>query len=412
MKAHPGLSTSLRGRLRRWAGLAHLWLGLTVGAVFAIAGVTGALLVFYVEADRAAHVELRDLAGQAPTQAYEPVLRALEAHAPHREGAWRLEITEEGGAVPVRYYDPPETRGRGFAPLMMWVDPADGRVVREAYWGEYAATWIYDLHYALLIGDLGKKIMAVVGGLVLVLLAGGAWLWWPAKGKLRSGLTLKRNASPQRRIYDLHKVAGIYGLLQLVVLSVTGSVLAAPEWFRPGLATLGPLYEAPAPRSSLSPGAQRISVDAAVARAQAVFPQARLAWIEAPAGATGVYRINLQQPGEPSRRFPRTNVWLDQYSGRVLAVRDPRAEAAGDVVLNWMHAVHSGEAGGMAGRLLVLVSGLGAASLFGTGVVRFLHKRRARVLAGRKGPRKFVQDQGRAAPTAVKYGHEKLPLPG
>jgi hypothetical protein len=50
-----------------------------------------------------------------------------------------------------------------------------------------------------------------------------------------------------------------------------------------------------------------------------------------------------------------------------------------------MHAVHSGEAAGLAGRLLVLVSGLGAASLFVTGVIRFRHKRRARVLAGRNG---------------------------
>ena len=49
-----------------------------------------------------------------------------------------------------------------------------------------------------------------------------------------------------------------------------------------------------------------------------------------------------------------------------------------------MHAVHNGEAAGLPGRLLAAISGLGAASLFVTGVVRFLHKRHARVLAGRK----------------------------
>ncbi|WP_334163915.1 PepSY-associated TM helix domain-containing protein [Phenylobacterium sp.] len=381
MKPPRGSSASLRGRLRRWAGLAHLWLGLSVGLVFGVAGITGTLLVFYVEADAATHQAVRAVAPVRGPVVYEPVLRALQAHAPQRPGAWRLEVTDEGGAIPVRYYAPAETQGRGFAPLMLWVDPARGTVVREAFWGEYLGTWIYDLHYALLMGDAGKKVMAVTGGLVLVLLLGGAWLWWPARGKLRSALTLKPAATPQRRVYDLHKVAGIYGLLPLLVLIASGVVLGAPEWFRP---VLGPLYEQPELASAASAEAPRIPVDHAVARAQAMFPQARLAWIETPAGPDGVYRINLQQPGEPSRRFPRTNVWLDQYSGQVLAVRDPRREGAGDVLLNWMHAIHSGEAGGLAGRLLVFVSGLGAASLLVTGLIRFGHKRRARALAGRR----------------------------
>jgi uncharacterized iron-regulated membrane protein len=385
MRAHPGSSTSLKGRLRRWAGLAHFWLGLTAGSIFAVAGVTGAFLVFYVEADRAAHAELRPHETPPPA-AYAPILQTLEAHARERPGAWRIEVTGRGGPVPVRYYNPPETAGRGFAPLMLWVDAEGGRVVREAFWGEYVATWMYDLHYALLMGDLGKTLMAVVGVLVLVLLVGGTWLWWPAGGKLRSALTLKRAASPQRRIYDLHKVAGIYGLLLLTVLTVTGVVLGAPEWFRPGLAAFGPLHKAPELQATPIRGATRISVDAAVARAQAEFPAAQLAWIETPAGPRGVYRINLQQPGEPSRRFPRTNVWIDPYTGDVLAVRDPRRDSAGDKVLNWMHAVHNGEAAGLPGRLLVAISGLGAASLFVTGLVRFLHKRRARIRAGRKTP--------------------------
>src|SRR5688572_32919442 len=91
MRAHPGSSTSLKGRLRRWAGLAHLWLGLTAGAIFAVAGVTGAFLVFYVEADRAADAELRP-AHAPPPAAYAPILRTLEAHAPDRPGAWRIEV--------------------------------------------------------------------------------------------------------------------------------------------------------------------------------------------------------------------------------------------------------------------------------------------------------------------------------
>lgn len=379
----PAARVPARVDLRRWMGRVHLWLGLSLGLLLAVAGVTGALLVFYVEADTALDPRLRAIDPHARPASWESVLTALQAHAPRRAGAWRIEVTDHGGPVPVRYYKPAETAGRDFAPLMLWVDPEGPRVAREAFWGEYLATWIYDLHYALLIGKAGKQLMAVCCLFTLALFLGGVWLWRPAPGKLKSALTLKRAASPQRRVYDLHKLAGVYGLIPMLVLVVTGGLLAAPDWVRPGIACLSPLYQPPEPHAHAAPGASRIPVDAAVAVARARFPAARLAWIETPTGADGVYRINLQQPGEPSRRFPRTNVWVDPYSGAILAVRDPRLEGAGDQTLNWLHAIHSGEAGGLIGRLLVLVSGLATAGLFVTGLVRWRHKAVARRRAGR-----------------------------
>lgn len=394
----PGSSASLRGRLRRWAGLAHLWLGLGAGAVFALAGLTGALLVFYPELDAASDARLRSVDATARPVSYEAVYQALRAHAPNRPGPWRIEVPTGGGPLPARYYQPAETAGRSFAPLMVWVDPGGPGVVREAVWGEYAATWIYDLHYALLLGDLGKRVMAVVGVLILVLLVGGAWLWWPPTGKLRSALTLKRAASPQRRIYDLHKVAGIYGILQLAILSVTGAMLDAPDWVKPVLAQAGPLYQAPHLGSDPTAGRPRLPVDVAVATAKSRFPRADLAWIETPAQSRGVYRVNLHQPGEPSRRFPRTSVWVDPYTGAVLAVRDPFLEGPGDVTLNWLHAVHNGEAAGLPGRIAALLSGLGAVALFVTGVVRWRHKARARRLAPRRVRRAEVAPGQRSLP--------------
>ena len=106
---------------------------------------------------------------------------------------------------------------------------------------------------------------------------------------------------------------------------------------------------------------------------------AQLAWIETPTSATGTIRINLWQPGEPSRRFPRANVWLDPYMGAVLAIRDGRGEGAGDTVLNWLHPLHGGEALGLAGRVLVLLSGLAATGLAVTGWARWLVRWNSRV---------------------------------
>ncbi|RWA51149.1 hypothetical protein AU476_25200 [Cupriavidus sp. UYMSc13B] len=58
----------------------------------------------------------------------------------------------------------------------------------------------------------------------------------------------------------------------------------------------------------------------------------------------------LRQPGEPGWRFPRTNVWIDQYSGAVLGIRDPRRNSAADTLLDWLHPLHGGGAFGLPGR--------------------------------------------------------------
>ncbi|MCQ8105728.1 PepSY domain-containing protein [Methylomonas sp. SURF-2] len=117
-----------------------------------------------------------------------------------------------------------------------------------------------------------------------------------------------------------------------------------------------------------------ISIDQAVNNARTVFPQAELRWIETPHDAHGSFRINLRQAGEPSRRFPKTNVWVDQYSGNILLAHDPVDFSAGDTFIHWLHPLHSGEAFDMPGRLLVLLTGLSCPLLFVTGLLRWLQK--------------------------------------
>lgn len=355
----------------------HLWIGLTAGLVFVLAGITGSLLVFYVEIDRWLDPQIAAAApaANAPRASYASMLRALRAAHPARTGAWRLEMPMDALApVAARYIKPRETEHLGFAPLLAWIDPATSQVSTSRFWGDTAMTWIYDLHYTLLLDRDGRLIMAIVGLVLMISLALGVALWWP-RGNWRRALTLKRGASRERRVYDLHKLGGVYGLALLVVLCATGVMLEVPQYANPIVERVSPLYRPPALQSQASSGGVRIDVDTAVEIAQRRFPTATLRWIETPAGSHGVYRINLRQPGEPSRRFPRTNVWIDQYSGAVLAVRDPRANSGGDTLLDWLHPLHSGEAFGMTGRLLILVSGVLPVLLFVTGLMRWQHKR-------------------------------------
>ncbi len=150
-------------------------------------------------------------------------------------------------------------------------------------------------------------------------------------------------------------------------------MLDLPDQVRPLLRQMSSLYATPV--LTVAPTGNPLPLDTLIARAERRFPDGRLAWIETPARATAAIRINLARPGEPSRRFPRTNVWLDPYSGRILAVRDGLAESGGDVLLNWLHPLHGGEVFGMAGRLLALLAGLSPIALFVTGLLRWRRRR-------------------------------------
>ena len=357
--------------LRIVARRVHLWLGLSLGLLFVVSGLTGSILAFYPELDRALVPALRAVPAGSRPPSWQTVLDALHRDHPDRPGAWRIEVTPTGGPVPVRYYRPVETADRAFAPLMLWLDPRDLRTVRAGFWGDYPTSWIYALHWQLLAGRTGEVAMGIAGVALVLLLLTGLVAWWPRPGQWRRALHLKRAAAPVRRLYDLHKLVGLAGVPVLLVVVVTGVLLEFSDQVRPAL---GPLFSMPALATHPRAGPP-LPLDRLVARAKRRFPDATLAWIETPAAPDGTVRINLARPAEPSRRFPRTNVWLDPWTGAILAVRDGQGERGGDILLNWLHPLHGGEALGLAGRLMVLLSGLGATALAMTGWWRWAIRR-------------------------------------
>ncbi|BBL60560.1 hypothetical protein MKFW12EY_41730 [Methylomonas koyamae] len=71
---------------------------------------------------------------------------------------------------------------------------------------------------------------------------------------------------------------------------------------------------------------------------------------------------------------------FDRCSGHILDHDDlslPIAKA-GEIFTRWQWPLHSGQAFGMTGRILVFITGLACPVSFTTGVIRWLQKRRGR----------------------------------
>lgn len=366
-------------RLRLFVRWLHLWLGLGVGALFTLLGLTGSALVFYEDIDAWLHPEIRvETALPAPgwdSPVWDRALATVRERWPERHGAWRFEATGRAGAIAARHQAP--GGGHHGHRTMVWLTPDGTDVLRHAVWGDYAMTWLYDLHMMLLAGDTGRAVVGWTGLGMVALLLSGLWAWWP-RGSWRTALHFKREAVRSRRLRDIHKLAGLAGLPLLLMLAITGVMLALPAQSDAVLTrALGPV-ERPARVVSAADHGTPISLAAALASAHRAMPRARLAWVEAPGRADGAIMVRVQQPDDPSHRFPHSYVWVDQYRGRLLAVQDRERFGLSNRVNNWLHPLHDASVGGLWLRVPVALVGLVPALLFATGLLRWWGLRRER----------------------------------
>lgn len=363
---------------RLWLKL-HLWVGLGLGGVFALLGLTGSVLVFYLEVDELINPQIR-VEAPAPRPSADAVFAQLQRLHPERTGPWRIEMPlAPDRPLLVRYYNPPETAGRGFAPLMLSLDPHTLAETSHRFWGGYLTTWLYDLHYTLLLGQTGKDIVGYSGLVMLFSLISGMVLWWPSRARLAAALRPVLRAGTVRWVYDLHVLSGVYGLVVLAVLAFTGAVLSLPDLARPLVAAASPLsppYRGPG--GLLPEGVPALSLDEAMRIARGELHQGEVRWIETPGQAGRPIAIRMHVAEDPGHRFPHSHVWVDPGTGAVLATRDYRRNSSGDSFMDWMHPLHNGEAFGLTGRILACIGGLIPTVLLVTGWLRWQHKRTAR----------------------------------
>jgi uncharacterized iron-regulated membrane protein len=364
--------------LRSFARLLHLWLGLSLGLLLALLSLTGAALVFYIEIDNALH--------PAPTARHasvadwaSPVWDSVLATA-RREfpdaGDWSFEANGMEGAIPARFYPSQGHHDHHAEREMVWFSADGNKVVRSQPWGGYLMSWIYELHMHLLAGETGSLLVGWGGLASLLVLLSGLLTWWP-KGTWRNALSFKRSAVPIRRLRDLHKHGGLWSLPLLLLLVFTGALLALPD-VKQQLFTIALVAPDPIPEPRSTPtNTAPVALSQALRAAHAAAPKAQLAFIDVPGDPTAPLRMRVQMPTDPHRRFPGSFIFVDQYSGEVLAVHDTSRSNASTRIAAWIRPIHDGSIGGLGTRLLAVVLGLLPTALLITGFL-YWRKRRAR----------------------------------
>nr|WP_172834363.1 PepSY-associated TM helix domain-containing protein [Nitrospira japonica] len=368
----------------RWLRV-HLWLGLSVGALLVIVGLTGSVLVFMNEFDAWLNPALLTAVPSDSRSIQRPLNEIIAAAERMVEPESRIlaVMGQHGreGVFSISYMQPSLAQRRVF------VDPYTATVTGTREFGThevvpaYLIEAVFQLHFTLLSGETGQTIVAIGALLLLVSIATGFILWWPLTGKWRQAFTIRRPATAVRVTFDLHKVFSLYPSLVLGVVLLSGVSMNLHDAFVQVIQWLSPGTRGASARLLSSPSRGRLPIGVVKAWdiATSRYSGGNLYGIFPPESLTGVYLVAFRQVPELSAFWSERWIVIDQYSGAILEARAPdMRRTAGESFLDWQWPLHSGQAFGWPGRLAVFAAGLACPVIFATGVLMWSRKRRSR----------------------------------
>ena len=389
----------LQNRRKRWLQV-HLYLGLFAGAILAVVGLTGSILVFFEELQEILNAEQIVISAPPESQRnllpLDEIIASAETVKPKGSKFYSIYYPREPEfAYKLQYrVRAPEQDNNGSG-YYIFVNPYSAKVTGvqfwyfadgKRYWGIPFVSFIMQLHYCLLLGDMGEMAVGILAALSIISVLSGLILWWPLTGKFKQALTFKRHASAVRINFDLHKTVGFYLTIVLLPVLFSGVYFNLPDRVNVVLKQLSPITR-DNPWSGLGktqykskpqPGQKPAPYAAIEAAVQSGYPSGKLWHLYAPKDEAGVYVLQKRDADDLSLFIGYRDFVIDQYSGEILASYHSGTGNNGDVFLDWQWPLHSGQAFGWTGRILVFLSGLACPLLFVTGVIRWLQKRRAK----------------------------------
>jgi uncharacterized iron-regulated membrane protein len=355
----------------------HRWVGLAFAALLLVQGLTGTLLVFRAEIDGIIHPALVVTPGEAlPVQTLVDTVR---------------EASPEAMLQRIRFSEDP-TRAAIFvmrandAPWMVAVDPYSGGIVRAGSYAAWPTEWLFHLHDTLLAGKTGEIIVTIEGVALIFLAVFGIIIWWPGRRRLKSGFRILTGQGADRTVRTAHRAIGAAIGIVLVMSGVTGALLIHRAALQPYLPVVPrPKFEVALSQAPLRP------VDTLLADARARHGPLPLREVRFSGAAGQVVALYFQD--ETSRRPNATRQYFyNAYEGVELGRYEPAALPPMNTAYDWLFTIHTGKAGGLVGRLVVLAAGAALVFFAGSGVWLWFSARRQQRARRAKAENRLVRN--------------------
>lgn len=357
---------------RNWAFTLHRYLGLAMGFVLIIVGLTGSLLVFQKEFNNfLVAQQFGSISPQEVPLSLELVVNTVKAEYDLSRKDLKLNklyVPSEPDEPIMFAFTTPNGKG-----IDVFVNPYTGGVM-----GERSDTTpiliLYQLHYALMAGDIGIAIVGITAFLLLVVSITGIILW-PGWRKLIAGFKIKWNAHSKRVNFDIHKVVGMIAAIFLTLTAFTGFCWNFYDFAEPIIYAVTFTKQQPKPVSVPQPSPFPLQLTKQLKIGEAALPGGRIRSISFPSKPEDTLILGFKLPQENAERG-QSNVYLDQYTGKILRVDNALKMPLGDRILNSFTPLHYGTFGGLSTRIFYVFVGFSPLILFITGFVMYQHRYR------------------------------------
>lgn len=356
--------SSARRPGRRWAVSIHRWLGLAAALVWLLQAVTGVLLSF--------HFEIGDAAlstAHRPTDlaALERRLDELATAGPEARVNYIWTTAGLEDRYVINYVD-----GEGVSRRMR-VDGA-GDILRDRRLSDHTfLTFVRELHLNLVAGQAGHWILAVAGVLLATNLVFGAVVAWPRRGAWRRSLKPASGGDGVVTAYSWHRALGLWLVAPAVVVVVTGTLI----FFEHPIERLVGTESVTLPPNP--PQGEGIGFEAMAIAAAEAIPGSYFVGSPLPSDEDASYYAWVRAPGELYHNgYGGSLVIVDANDGSIRGAYPATEHGAAKAFLYSLYPLHTGEAGGMVGRVLVMIVGIGLTAVTVFGFLLWLRRRDAR----------------------------------
>lgn len=355
----------------------HLWPGMISAVIVFFVCITGTIIVYCDEIMELSAGEAKYVpVAKAERLPVETLIDIIKKKYPERKAISYM----------VAYKDPNRsvrfnTYGDEDGLRMVYIDPYTGDILKDdgtIYFFYITA----HLHNSFLLGKTGQWIVDIATIVFIIELLTGLYLWWPKKWNKTSqngALKIKWKSTAKRLNYDLHKVLGFYSLGIILLLSLTGMIIA----FKPLSTSLMKIVGADTSHEwqhnmpKFQEDKSIYDLNKLISSSFEKYPDKRQIQVSTyKIESSGYYtlriadRVGLKSAQSPIYKF------YNRFSGEEIKIPDSALKH--EKVENIIWTLHMGNWMGQIGKFITFIGGMIATSLPITGFYIWWGKRRKR----------------------------------
>ncbi|PCH77389.1 MAG: peptidase [Flavobacteriaceae bacterium] len=336
----------------------HLIVGLTVGLITSISGLTGAMYVFEPEITAVINSELLEGTLTENTPYLESLTTVIKLQELHMDSVQAMLLPYRGQRTMAVKFGEKD---------IQYFHPTTGHFIGSNAKSVAFFKWLLKLHRNLHIPSYGKYI---IGGssllFALLILISGFYMWWRIyKKRWNRGLSLSLGDTARKVNFHLHRIAGIYFFIPLFLIAITGGYFTFDETYKKAFLGISYFQQISSSKVLMPKVGETLDL---LKTSLSMAESYKLRAIYYPTDTKNNYRFRYINKLEVSSGLRKTTDIMTDSKLQIIKVTSCETATLADKIFRQMYPIHIGESLGIVHRLLVFFAGLIPVLLYVTGI--------------------------------------------